>query len=519
MVIKSINSKYPAEFTVPTDIEYDIGPIGKSIEPEFQSVERDIGLKRIDNGILISGDSTKQRFNVNVKILFEVLIQEYSIIILTKNKEYRKFLQYVEELTIFPFKEYGLDIFDSGVMDRNQYITELERIFEISFGIGDNSPLYNILFDIYDNEKPTINTLLQLTEDKLRNEGNSMTYQDRQAINSLKNYIELLNKGESSRFFALKNINFEDNLGNAIFEINLGKRNIRKFITLLFLLKLAISSKHNNIKRNIVVLIDEADIVFSKERFNYKDPSSNDLQLLEFFEFIKNSGIIPVLSVSNPKYIISDILNGIKNIIVSRTRDFSNIMALRQPLNLHSGYSQTSEEHEPVLYSEKRKYGYQFEYLSTLETNEYLFKNSQAKNCFPIYLDVLSINDFEYDDSYIKDRLYKQHPNLSKLPDTPKFDTILEKDFLGNQKNIQDVLRILRLLIDYPGLSMSGLISGTGIHFEDMKYYLKRLLEIRYLTIERKKSGTHTRNEYKITKKAIDIYNSYIDNKGVEIFV
>ena len=36
MLTKSMEYHYPAEFIVPTNISYDIGPIGKAYETEFE---------------------------------------------------------------------------------------------------------------------------------------------------------------------------------------------------------------------------------------------------------------------------------------------------------------------------------------------------------------------------------------------------------------------------------------------------------------------------------------------------
>ena len=48
---------YPAEFIVPTNISFDIGPIGRAFETEFEKAEIPLGLEHSHmlDGILLMG--------------------------------------------------------------------------------------------------------------------------------------------------------------------------------------------------------------------------------------------------------------------------------------------------------------------------------------------------------------------------------------------------------------------------------------------------------------------------------
>ena len=525
MAIKSMSSSYPAEFTVPTDIECDI-PIGYSIEPEFQSIERVMGFSSnaINKGILTTGDSPIERFKINTKILYESLIQEYPFIIITSNTNYRKMIQCIPDITIFPANSYGIDIFNDEGLGRNQYISELEKVFKISLPLNPEDPLNSLIIDVYSERDLTLNSFLKVIDDRLKNEGASMSYSDRQSINSLKNLIEILTKSESASFFALKNIKINKLLHNSVFEIDIRHRDTRRLMIMLLLLKIVAKAQvDTEFGRNLIVLIDDADFIFQKGTNYRKNITEIDSQSLEFVKYLKSSGVIPFLSLENPKDIIPDILMQTPNIITSRMMTFNNIMGIRQALNLKSGRGETSEEHEPALYSDNRKYGYQFEYISDMKENEAIFKRPDIRNCFPIKINPLNFNGEIYDDNQIINRMRGQIPQYYTPLETPDYQSRLEKDFYKNQEEIKNIIEILQILIEYPTMMLSALISATGINKKYLLFYLGKLSKLKYIKYERISTGTHSRGEYVITRKGREIYEEYIklepkNEQGVEIY-
>ncbi|MHA1268637.1 MAG: hypothetical protein ACTSPY_02515 [Candidatus Helarchaeota archaeon] len=510
MVIKSLSSKYPAEFVAPTDIEYDIGPIGKSLETEFQEIERQVGLlsKNLNYGILTSGDSPIERFNINTKILFETVLQEYSFIVITSNKNYRKLIQYITDISIIPFNKFGFDIFNEDGYNKNKYISELEKIFKIALSLNEELPLNALLTEICSSDNPTITAVSTFIETKLRNELSDMSFKDRRAINLFKNLIDLLAKNEAANFFTLKNIQLNSLFHNSVFEIDIRNREIRRLIILLIVLKITIKAYTDpSFGNSLILFIDDADFIFQSSSFRRANLTEPEHLLIEFIKFVKKSGIIPFLSISNPKDIIPDILMEMGNVIVSKTRMFENRIGIRQVLNMESKMGQVSEEHIPIFYSERRKYGYQFEYLSDLDTNEFLFKRPDIKSCFPIIINPLLFNTLDISDEFIKNRLVSQMPHINLIPNIPKYKTTLEKDFRGNKVDIENVLKILILLMDYPSMLLSGLRSGAGVNSID--YYIDRLIKLGYIQYEQTLGKTHKRNEFKITQKGIEIYREY----------
>ncbi|MHA1310616.1 MAG: hypothetical protein ACTSQO_06765 [Candidatus Helarchaeota archaeon] len=517
MAIKSLKSKYPAEFTVPTDLPYDIGPLGYSIEPEFQSTERSIGLysKELGHGLLSVGAIQDELFKINTLVLYEAVIQEYSFIIITSNKKYRKMLQYIDNLTIFPYKKYGIDIFNDEGFEREKYISELEKIFKISLSLDQDAPLYSILIEIYNEGNRSIDGLIRLIEDKIKNEGTDMNYRDRQAINTLKETLELLLKSETAKFFELKNLPIDNRLHNSIFEIDIRQRKVKKIVIFLLLLKFAIKSiVDQNFGKNLIILIDDADFIFHDERpYSHGNLTERELTTIEFLKFLKRSGVIPFLSISNPKDIIPDIINELGNAFVSNMKIFDNIMAIRQVLNLNLNRGQKTEEHKPTFYSELRKYGYQFEYLSDMAPNEFLLKRPGVRTCFPISIRPLEFNNINYSDDQILNRTYTQIPELRKTFSIPDYETVLEKDFKGDQDDINSVLEILEILMEYPRISLSAIISATSLNQKEVDYFIKSLKKCKYIRAEQVRSGAFNRYEIIITDKGRSVYREYIHLK------
>ncbi|MHA1230438.1 MAG: hypothetical protein ACTSPQ_07315, partial [Candidatus Helarchaeota archaeon] len=514
MLVKSIESKYPAEFSVPTNLDYDIGPIGGSIETEFQEIEREVGLtsKGIKKGILTCGDSEFDRFKINAKIIYEALIQEYPFIIITSNKHYRKLIQHINDIIVFPFKTYGIDIFEDEGYDREKYIAELEKIFRSALSLDQEFALSTILLDVYNSGDPGITTLINMIENKIKNEGNLLSFRERRSINRLLSIIEMLTKSEASNFFNLKNLKINNLIHNSIFEIDIRNRDIRRLVILLLILKITVKAYTDpNFGNSLILLIDDADFVFNNKSLKPNILGEEELILVEVMKFIKQSGIIPFLSTSNPKNMIQDILMELGNVFVSSINLFDNILSIRHSLNLQSNYG-VDNHRSMEFYSKRRKYGYQFEYIRDLGENELLFKRSDMKICFPIKLYPLNFKDIDYLDTELKNRLSIQFPKLQNFLKIPKYETKLEKDFRGNIEDIQNVLKILLLLVDYPSILISGLKSATGI--EQLNYYLDRLLKLGYIRFEQKSERTHKRNEIKITQKGLEVYNEYIDSKN-----
>ncbi|MBD3229730.1 MAG: hypothetical protein GF329_16230 [Candidatus Lokiarchaeota archaeon] len=512
MIFKSFKFKFPAEFVVPTDLSYDIGPIGNSIETEFQAPEKEIGLSvsSLKDGIIVSGDSSRDRFQVIIKLLFEIMIQEYSIILITSDKRYRSLIDLIPYINVFPFGKYGFNILDNRQLDENKYIPLLTSIFEIVISNKFDIALNTILKSVYTYKGNTLHDLLSSIENQLKFNSSNLSYNEKQSLTSLKDLINNLVQGEATPFFTTNNIKLSETFSDSIFEIDIEDMKVKKLAELVILLRILLYCKIEPNKK-LVVLIDDADLIFRKNG-KYNNISEIDFLLIDLLKKLKNAGIIPILSISHPKNIIGDILSEFGNIFALKTKVFKDELAIRQPLNL-SGRSDSSDEHYPLKYSEKRKYGYQFEYLKNLDSLECILKIPQANFSFPVKIDPVKLSKKNYNDQFIRHRIEQQHPYLIVESNVPQYDTELEKDF---KNNIKDIVSILELLDNYPELSKNAIKEALDFGASELDYYLKDLQKYNYIEYKEVPSGNYTQHLNRLTKKGqgrLHKYQNFYNNK------
>ena len=138
MITKSMEYHYPAEFIVPTNVPFDVGPVGKAFETEFERPEMDIGLQlhHMLQGILMAGGSARERFFTNFKLVYEGVIAEGNYLILTTSKEWRRLLDVIPEACVFRL---GADLtvnpLDPEDADPSAHTTLLTQAFAQAFNL------------------------------------------------------------------------------------------------------------------------------------------------------------------------------------------------------------------------------------------------------------------------------------------------------------------------------------------------------------------------------------------------
>jgi len=514
MAVKSQKYEYPAEFIVPTNLEFEIGPLGNTFETEYLQEELPIGLREHDmrKGIIVSGSDSLQRFLTNTKIVYESVKKDIPYIIITNNKNYRRLADYIPTIKIFRLGEdISIGPLDTEGVPAEKYIPYFIEMLKLAVNFGDDiiAAISTKLKNVYEayGTSPSLNAFMDelwggvVSPDVNRLEQNE--------FNIVYKYINNLLTGESAKIILDTKYPIFEIVADApaIIEIDLSDKRTRRFLILLILIKILTLSRYLNY-RDFMILIDEGDLVFGTEREYRGRTDDPHFSMLNWIDTLRKNDIGIHISIQYPTLILSQILSNFQNIIVHRTHSFEESKALRSLLNM----SFRPKEDGSAAYSEKRKYQYQYEFLRVMEDNTALFNRPDTKACFPIVFDYLDFDKTHIlEDHEIQRRLTLFYPDWDTTPIQTPEKSAIERNFRQYSENIKEILIIIS---DYEEMMFTAIQSATMIEDSVLKILLHKLVQLRYLIQSQEVLGVRRRNTYKITNLGIEKLLEYCYMKG-----
>ena len=511
IITKSIDYHYPAEFIVPNNVPFDIGPIGKAFETEFEQEEVPIGLRLEDvlNGLLVIGGTPEERQLINFKLVFEAVISEVNYLVVTSSKEWRRILDVIPEscvlrlgadLTINPLDP-ETDLQDPTQV--NAYATALAEAFAQVFylsrlGIERLLEILHICL-IEADSVPDLEKLKEKLTDQLK----EPRAPAKNELYAILQFVQNIAYSKMGLIFGETVIPFNQLMrGVTVIEVDVKTQQHLQFLLFCLLVKM-LSYGHDHPDQRCAILIDQADELISIGPDLYK---SREIEpyLLDWTRRFRRAGIGLHLSVQTPSRFPRDVLNPFQTIISHKVTAWEDVKLMSNLLQLLP---------DRLVHSRERLNNYQEEYLKTLPLNTFILKRSDINNAFPVQTIPFDLSGTHlWDSEEIQERLRITYPGWQR-PDQ-EIRSVLEMNF---GRDVGTVQQILSLLTEYPQLGKQGLLSSLNstpeidLDMNDLNHLLYRLVDLDYIAASEWSDGRgHVHNSYQLKEKGERIYQAYL---------
>jgi len=508
MLTKSMDYHYPAEFIVPTNISYDIGPIGKAYETEFEQQEIAIGLRFDDflQGILVAGGSAMQRFLLNFKIIYEAAIAEENYLIITTNHEWRRLLDLIPQacvlrlgtdLTVNPLDVEGADVIE--------HVSILSQAFAQAFylsRLGQENLLESLvsLFEGHSTESPDLEDLKASLENRMGNTRGVLAGELGMVYQALMN----MGYGTLSRIFSKTNIPLDQILnGVTVLEIDPLPYQDLQFVILSLLAKFLSWSKTH--PQRMIFFIDSMDALTPHDPHSPKVRETEHylLDWIRRFKFY-NKGVH--ISFGTPSRAAPILLDAFQTALAFKITSYEDVRAIANSLQFLP---------DRLVHSRERHDNYQIEFLKTQPDDMFILKRVDIPNAFPVRMarpDFTQTHIGEVNELQARLRLFFPTWEVPQVVSR----VALERNFSG-----RDVLlaqRTLSLLREYPDLGTSGLFSSLHssreyeLELVDLEAVLNRLVQLNYLgLVERDDGRGHSHKSYQLKERGLAALLEYLE--------
>ncbi len=511
MLTKSMEYHYPAEFIVPTNMGYDIGPIGNAFETEFEQQELPVGLRVADllEGVLVAGGTATQRFQLNAKIVSEAAIAEENYLIITTDHQWRRFLD-LNKQTCAVLRlgaDLTLNPLDAEGADTIEHVATLSQAFAQAFylsRLGQESLLESLvaLFEgsRADAVAPDFEALKASLESRLTTTRGTLAGELGMVFQALLN----MGYGPLSRIFGKTNIPLDQFMnGVTIIELEPLPQQDLQFVILCLLVKLLSYSKTH--PQRATILLDSMDLLMPHNPFSAK-ARDTEHYLLDWLQRFKtyNKGLH--FSFQTPSRAPPILLNAFPTTLAFKITSEEDVKAIGNSLQLLP---------DRLVHSRERHDNYQVEFLKTMSSDMCILKRADFPNPFPIRImppDFTRTHLAEV--SELQERVQLFFPTWEAPQVISR--VALERNFSG-----RDVLlaqRILSLLQEYPTLGTTGLFSSLGtspemeLELVDLEGVLNRLVQLNYLAvIERDDGRGHSHKSYQLKDRGSDALREYLE--------
>ena len=501
MLTKSMEYHYPAEFIVPTNISYDIGPIGRAYETEFEQQEIAVGLRLDDllQGVLVAGGTATQRFLLNFKIAYEAAITEESYLIITTNHEWRRMLDLIPQACVLRVgTDLTLNPLDAEGGDVVEHVTTLSQAFAQAFylsRLGQESILESLvtLSEGHHADPPDLEDLKASLENRMASTRGVLGGELGAVYQALMN----MGYGSLSRIFGKTNIPLDQLLsGVTILELDPLPQQDLQFIMLIVLAKLLSFSKTHPTR--MMVLLDSMDALLPHDPRSVK-VRETEHYLLDWIRHFKsyNKGI--QISLGTPSRAPQIILDAFQTTLAFKITSYEDVHAICNSLQFLP---------DRMVHLRERHDNYQIEFLKTQPGDICILKRVDIPNAFPVRIlppDFARTHIGEVPELQERVRLFFPAWEAPQLISR----VALERNFRGH--DILLAQRTLSLLREYPDLGTSGLFSSlrTSPEYElelvDLEAVLNRLVQLSYLAvIERDDGHGHSHKSYQLRERGLD---------------
>ena len=508
MITKSMPYHYPAEFIVPTNIPFDVGPIGKAFETEFLTQEVEVGLQLggMLQGLLTVGGTEKERFLTNFNLVYEAAIAEARYLILTTNKAWRRLLDIIPDASVVRL---GEDItfnpldFEDG--DPIMYAKLLAQVFAQTLHLSQIG--FERLVELLQSLmlETTTASDIEVLRGKIEDVVKEQYTPGKAELSTIHQFLLNTAHGRPSLIFGQTAIPFRSLMeGVTIIEIDVEAQHHLQFILLCLLAKtLSYGYTHQN--ERCMVLVDVANSLVVMDPTIYKSREVHH-HLRDWIKRFNQYGIGLHLSMQSPSLFPPTMLNVFQIVLAHRITAWEDLKIVKNLLHFLP---------DSLVHSRERHDNYQMEYLKTLPLNTFILKREDILNAFPVQIHKMNIKDTRVrSDIEVQERLRNIFSEWQEP--IPEERTVIEMDF--GRRNTPLIFKILSLLQDYKKLTRQGMLSSLnsdpGIDLDQpaLDFKLHRLVNLGYiLPNEWEDRQGHRHQSYERSEKGERVYDEYIE--------
>lgn len=496
---------------MPTYLPYEIGPIGYAYETEFEQREIEVGLNldQMQDGVLVTGGSLEERFQTNLRLVYQAAMAEENYLIITTNKNWRYIMNLIPDSRYFRLgEELIFNPVDSEGGDPAEYTTLLAQVFAQAFLLSrlGFERLLEVLLNtpIGAHESPDLDALRSNIDTQIQDRNTP----GKSELHTIWQFLSNLRAGRASRIFGMTQVPMHQLLnGITVLEIDLEVLHQVQFLLLCFLAKV-LAHSHNNSQQRCIILIDTAD---SLSPMNPRTYRAQDIEhfLLDWIGRFQRAPVGLHLSMQFPSRFPPVVINSFRTVIAHRTTATEDVKVISDLLQFQP---------ESVVHSKHRHHNHQVDYLCSLDTDKFLLKRPDITNTFPV-----SRESFDYTtipllgDESIQEHLNRALPGWRRPIHAAR--TNFERWF--DRSELIIIQRILSLLQDYPVLQRHALLASLNsdptlnLDLPELDRHLTRLLQLKYIKRNELDDGYgHKRYSYEISPLGLEAYEEYIHELG-----
>ena len=495
---------------MPTNIAYDLGPIGQAYETEFEHQEVEVGLRLEDimQGLLVAGGTTPQRFHTNFKIVYEAAMAEENYLIITTNREWRRLLDLIPQACVLRLgTDLTLNPIDPEGGDAIEHASILAHAFAQAFYLSrlGQEHLLESLMTLFEGSRvdapsPDLEELKAILDSRITSTRGAVSHELGIANQALMN----MGFGRLSLVFGKTNIPMEQLMtGITIIEIEAVPQQDLQFIVLCLLAKL-LSYSFTHAQRHLLLV----DIMDALMLHDPRSPKVRDTEhyLLDWVQRFKSYNKGLHLSLGTPSRVPPVILDAFQTVLAFKITSRDDVQIISNLLQFLP---------DRLVHSRERHDNYQVEFLKTQPSDLFILKRADIPNAFPVHQTCSNLTKTHiWGESELQDRLTLFFPDWQAPRLIPRVG--LERNFSG--KGVLIAQRVLSLLQEYPDLGTSGIFASLrsipelDLEMAELEGVLNRLVHLNYiLNIERDDGRGHTHKSYHPREKGLEALREYAE--------
>ncbi len=446
---KGIKTQVAAEFNSPLSLKNEI-LIGNTINTEFFREEIPFGLlfNQINN-LIISGGTHRQREDISLKIIIELVKNKIPSIIFDFNGKYSRLIdifsktQFYHDFYYFKLgQSFNIELLNSGIKNDPNNLEYLDYICEV---IG-------CVRKLNDKEIQTVRDLISKVpmdsksitmdmemEDKCKKNKN---YNEKYIASIFNDYTHQTKNTISAIGIVEGNINSNDFLKDAktvIIDMSILRPPFNLF-AMFVLISRIIHYTHEG-GDYIPKLLAMPNVEYFFDKF-YLDKFVKPYTIDRFLDPLKEKGFGFMFLVNEVNKLHPTSFDYIQNFMALKTVQPADLMVLKNLLNL--------QEIGQGYYTKSRKNTYHIDFLKQLRDNNAIVSRDDIYQPFPVKIDIDSLTAIaapKYSElsEYMKRFGYNFQKTEEQILNSVK-KTIFEKDFHEYLFLLDDIINFLRAL-------------------------------------------------------------------------
>jgi len=472
---KGIKTQVAAEFNTPLSLQNEI-IIGNTINTEFFREEIPFGLlfNQIDN-LIISGGTQRQRENMSMKIISELVESKVPSIIFDLKGNYSKLInkfsktQFYHDFHYFKLgQSFNIELLSSGIKNDPNNLEYLDYISEV---VGCVRKLTDKeILSVKDLFSKVQMDFTSLTLDIEMNNKWERNYIEKYIASIFKEYTQQTKNSISAIGIEEGNITSRDFLKREktiIFDLSNLRLPLNLFAMFVLISRIIHYTQEERDYTPKLLVIPYVEYFFDKI---YLEKWVKPYIIDKFLEPLRENGFGFMFLVNEINKLHPTFFDYIQNFIALKTVNPTDLKVLKNLLNLQEMQGQG-------YYTNTRKNTYQIDFLKQLKEDGAVVLRNDLDQPFPVKIDIDSVAtiltpNYTNLSDYMKEFGYDFQKTEEQILNSIK-KTIFEKDFQEFQYLLEEIISFLRTLNQ---IDTIGNIYEHKVKEQLLKFIRKKLI-------------------------------------------